>query len=279
MTTTGTPSTTQPSPLPPPRRAERASARTAFLAILRRDLFVTGKEFWVFLLQAVGQPLFILFVFAKVLGSLGYISDDYGDLLLPGVIAITAFLTALQSIAFPLVIEFSFTKEIEDRLLAPLPTWGVAVEKLVMASMRAIAAALLMLPIGWLVLGDVPWRAVGVPLFVGTVLLGSWVGAAAGLTLGTLVSVQRINVVFAAVLVPLTFTGAVQYPLTQLDDLRWFQVLSALNPLTYVSEGIRAAMVPEVPHVDPVVCIAVLTVWAVALTTIGVRGFLRRAID
>lgn len=279
MTTTGTPSSTQPSRLTPPRRQDKASARTAFLAILRRDLFVTGKEFWVFLLQAVGQPLFILFVFAKVLGSLGYISDDYGDLLLPGVIAITAFLTALQSIAFPLVIEFSFTKEIEDRLLAPLPTWGVAVEKLVMASMRAVAAALLMLPVGWLVLGDVPWRAVGVPLFVVIVLLGSWVGAAAGLTLGTLVSVQRINVVFAAVLTPLTFTGAVQYPLTELDDLRWFQVLSALNPLTYVSEGIRAAMVPEVPHVDPVVCIAVLTVWAVVLTTIGVRGFLRRAID
>jgi ABC-2 type transport system permease protein len=31
--------------------------------------------------------------------------------------------------ALPLVLQFSFTKEIEDRLLAPIPTARVAVEK------------------------------------------------------------------------------------------------------------------------------------------------------
>ena len=41
------------------------------LAILRRDLFVTGREFPIFLAQVILQPLFLLFVFGKVLTELG----------------------------------------------------------------------------------------------------------------------------------------------------------------------------------------------------------------
>ena len=109
----------------------------AFNAILWRDIFVTGKEFWVLLAQTAVTPLFMLFIFAKVLGSMNYVSDAYGHLLLPGIVALSTFLTALQSVAFPLVMEFGWTKEIEDRLLAPLPTTMVALEKLVVASHRA----------------------------------------------------------------------------------------------------------------------------------------------
>jgi ABC-2 type transport system permease protein len=81
----------------------------------------------------------------------------------------------------------------------------------VFASLRAVLAALVMLPLGVPVLGC------------------------------------RINVMFALVLTPLLFTGASQYPWASLDHLPWFQVLTACNPLTYVNEGMRAAMVPEVP--------------------------------
>ena len=60
------------------------------------------------------------------------------------------------------------------------------------------------------------------------------------------------------ILTPLLFTGATQYPWAKLDRLRWFQVVSACNPLTYVSEGLRAALEPEVPHISPLVGLPVL---------------------
>jgi ABC-2 type transport system permease protein len=41
----------------------------------------------------------------------------------------------------------------------------------------------------------------------------------------------------------------------------------------------RAAMVPEVPHVRPWVSVLVLTVTIVVSMAIGIRLFLRRAID
>ncbi len=261
-----------------PADGQRRLAWHAFRAIMWRDVFVTGREFWVFLAQVALQPLFMLFVFAKVLGSLGYISEDYGHLLLPGIVALTAFLTALQSIAFPLIMEFSWSREIEDRLLAPLATPLVAIEKIVMAVLRALVAAILIFPVGSLVLGSAPWRAEGLPLLAVILILGAWVGAAIGLTLGTFVPPSRIQIVFALVFVPLMFTGATQYPWPSLDSLRWFQVVSALNPLTYVSEGVRAALVPDVPHIDPWVCVVVLVASAVAFTATGLKGFHRRAI-
>ena len=266
------------APAPASRRTG-ASPAGVFLAILWRDLFVTGREFWVFLAQVAIQPLFMLFVFAKVLGELNYVSDSYGHLLLPGIVALTCFLTALQTVSFPLVLEFGWTKEIEDRLLAPIPIPLVAVEKVVIAMLRGLVAAALLFPIGALVLGSAPWRASGLPLLLVVLVLGGWAGGAVGLVVGTSVPPNRINIMFALILTPLLFTGATQYPWPSLDRLPWFQVVTALNPLTYCSEGVRAALVPDVPHITPWISVLVLIAAGAAFTAVGMRGFLRRAVD
>jgi ABC-2 type transport system permease protein len=49
--------------------------------------------------------------------------------------------------------------------------------------------------------------------------------------------------------------------------------------MTYVSETMRAALVPSVPHIAPWVCIPVLLGSLIVLMTVGVKGFYRRAID
>ena len=115
---------------------EPGTQRRAFRAVLYRDLYVTWRELPAFLAQVILQPLFLLFVFGKVLGSLGYTQHGYTDLLFPGLLALTAVITAMQALAFPLVVEFGWTKEIEDRLLAPMPTCLVAAEKVLFAMLR-----------------------------------------------------------------------------------------------------------------------------------------------
>lgn len=251
----------------------------AFAAVLGRDLYVTARELPSFLAQVMLQPLFLLFVFGRVLSELGYTQGGYAELLFPGIVGLTSVITGLQSTAFPLVVDFSYTKEIEDRLLAPLPTDLVAVEKMVYAALRAIVAAVVMFPIGVVVLGSIPWRASAVPLLAAVVVLGALVGAALGLLLGTLVPPNRINIMFALVLTPLLFTGASQYPWPSLERLRWFQVVTAANPLTYVSEGLRGALVPEVPHIRPWICLVVLLAAITVIGWGGILGFRRRALD
>jgi ABC-2 type transport system permease protein len=257
----------------------RVSRTRAFLAVLHRDLYVTGRELPAFLAQVILQPLFLLFVFGKVLSSLGYTQNGYSDLLFPGLVALTCVITGMQTLAFPLVAEFGWTREIEDRLLAPMPTSFVALEKVLFACLRAIAAGLVMIPVGILILGSIPWRWAGLPMFIAALVFGSLVGAGLGLVMGTLVPPSRINLLFSLAFTPLLFTGCSQYPWPSLSQLRWFQVVTACNPMTYVSELMRAALVPSVPHIRPWICLLMLVVSVCALLAVGFRGFFRRAID
>jgi ABC-2 type transport system permease protein len=251
----------------------------SFGSLLRRDLVVTGKDLVAFVAQVLLQPVFFLFVFGKLLTGLGYTSSNYSSLLFPGLVALTATVTAIQATAFPLVAEFGWTKEIEDRLLAPLPLWAVAAEKLLFASLRAMVASAVMFPIGIGVLGSVPYRPAGLGLLVGVGLLGSLVGACIGMTIGTFVPPTKISMAFSLIFTPLLFTGATQYPWPSLAHLRWFQVVTAVNPITYVSEGMRAALVPSIPHIPGWICVVALIGSLAVFGIIGLIGFRRRAID
>ena len=173
----------------PPRLAVRTATVQAFLALCQRDAFATlRRDPWGFLAQSLIAPLFYLFIFGRVLPEIGAAGPDYGEALLPGVLGLTLVLTALQGVALSLVIEFSFTKEIEDRLLAPIPASLVGVQKLVWAAARGIIAGLVILPLGELVLpgglqlGDATWWT-----FVLLLVAGGFAGAAIGLVMGTAV--------------------------------------------------------------------------------------------
>jgi ABC-2 type transport system permease protein len=254
--------------------------RRAFLALCERDLWVTVRHEPVsFLAQALLQPIFFLFVFGRVLPEIGAAQGSYGSQLLPGIMGLTLVLTALQNTALPLVIEFSFTKEIEDRLLAPLPVWAVGLQKMVIAALRGTIAALLILPLGELILpggihvGGSDWLALA-----GVLVAGACAGAAMGLVLGTAMPPNKISVAFAIVLTPLIFTGAAFYPWSALGSLPWFQVVTLFNPLTYVSEGMRAALTGA-PHLASGWILLGLVGWTLIFSWLGLRGFGRRAVD
>lgn len=269
---------------PTPLRRElrprpRPAAGRVFVAVLRRDLMVTGRELGIILLQVGLTPLFMLFVFHHILGGQGIVGRSFADLFLPGVIALAALTTALQSVALPLVKEFGFTMEIEDRLLAPLPTGLVAIGKLVIATIRGLLAAVLIYPLGALVVGSAPWRPAGLPVALAVTLLGAWVGGAIGMSLATSLPVQRINVTFGVIVTPIIWTGCIHYPWPRLSFLPWYQTATLLNPMTYVSEGVRGALLPGVPHIPAWVCLTVLTVAAAALTWLSVYCFSRRAVQ
>jgi len=201
-------------------------------------------------------------------------------LLLPGIVSFTIILTSLQSTALPLVLEFSFTKEIEDRLLAPLPVAMVGVQKIVIASLRGLIAGAVIFPIGTLIIGSsLHLSGDHIPQTVLFCVLAALVGSALGLTLGTWVEPSQINIMFALILTPLIFTGCMQYPWAQLGSIKWFQIVTLFNPMTYSSEGLRASLVPQIPHMNPAIAIAVLCAAILLFATLGIRGFLRRAVD
>jgi ABC-2 type transport system permease protein len=254
--------------------------RQAFFALCARDLWVTVRHETIsFLAQGLLQPIFFLFVFGRVLPEIGAAQGAYGAQLMPGVLALTLMLTALQNTALPLVIEFSFTKEIEDRLLAPLPVWAVAAQKLLIAALRGIFAGVLILPLGALILpGGIDLSNASWLGFVGVLLAGSLAGASVGLVLGTIVPPNRISTVFTIVLTPLIFTGATFYPWASLGSLKAFQIIVLFNPLTYISEGSRASLIGG-PHLGAGWVALGLVASVIVFGAGGLYGFGRRAVD
>ncbi len=261
-------------------------AGTAFLAILRRDILVTGREFIAFLVQVLLQPLFFLFIFGKVLPGIGYATQGFGAILLPGIVALTVVITALQGVTLPLVLDLGFAREIDDRLLAPLPVSLVAVEKVLFAAMRGIVAGAIIFPLAWWILGNqynVRTDAIG--LLIGVMVLTAFAGATLGLAIGTLIKPEQIGLMFSLIFTPLIFTGCTYYPWGTLGSIKWFQIITLFNPMTYASEGLRGAMVPPLPGGGTLPTLAMgwvllgLSVTVVVFLSLGIRTFNRRVVN
>jgi ABC-2 type transport system permease protein len=228
-------------------RSNTRAALTAFLAIISRDLLVTRRAILAFLLQTLIQPLFFLFVFGKVFSINGTARAGFSTFLLPGIVAFTIFLTSLQGSSIELARDLTVVREIDDRLLAPLPIALVAIEKLLFSALRGLIAGAVVFPLAFLILGSgYQVRTDLLGILIGLMVLTALVGATLGFLLGVTVPIEKAALIFSLVLTPLIFTGCVYYPWASLDSIRWFQILTLFNPLTYVSEGMRYAMVPPV---------------------------------
>jgi len=161
----------------------------------------------------------------------------------------------------------------------------VAVEKVLFAAMRRLVAGAVIFPLAYLILGnEFQVRADAVGIIIVVMLLASFAGATLGLTIGTLVKPEQIGLMFALILTLLLFTGCVQYPWSTLSVLPWFQILTLINPITYASEGLRAAMVPSIhSHTLPTIAVSwvvlALCISIVVFFLIGVRTFRRRVVS
>src|SRR5437762_9615156 len=125
---------------------------TAFLALLARDVHVARRNLVPLLFQTFLQPLLFVFIFGRVMVGSGYLPPAYKSLLLPGIIAISMVFTGIWAVAMPLIAEFQWTREIEDRLLAPIGVGWIAIEKVIAGMLQAIVAGLIVIPLAWLVL-------------------------------------------------------------------------------------------------------------------------------
>ncbi len=269
-----------------PRTTNRLSVvLTAFFAIMRRDMVVTWREFISFLVQVLLQPLFFLFVFGDVLPRIGLAQQGFATILLPGIVALTVVVTALQGVTLPLTLDLGYSREIDDRLLAPLPVSLVAVEKVIFASMRGLIAGALIFPLGFWILGSgFQVRGDAIGLLIGVMVLTAVMGSALGLTIGTIIQPEQIGLMFSLIFTPLFFTGCVYNPWGTLGALRWFQIVTLFNPLTYASEGLRNAMIPVV-HGQSFPTLAIgwvllaLSASCVIFFVIGMRTFYKRVVS
>ena len=264
-------------------RPASVAYRQAFAALLQRDLHVLFKSLPLFIVRTIMQPLLLMFVFTYVfpkigqgVGGSGAGAAAFTATLVAGVVGLAIVFQGIQAVALPLVQEFGYSKEIEDRVLAPLPTKAVGIQKIVTGVLNSLFAALLVFPIAYIVPATTVHLHIHWLILITLAPLAGWVAAALGLVLGTKVEPQQVSYLFALVVLPLTFLGCIYYPWRALEAVRWLQVAVLINPLVYMCEGFRAALTSGVPHMSLWAVYGGLAVFAVVLTWLGLDGFSKR---
>ena len=250
-----------------------------FWALLARDAHVARRNLVPTLLQTFLQPMMFVFIFGRVMVSSGFMASSYKSLLLPGIMALSMIFTGVWAVAMPLIGEFQFTHEIEDRLLAPIENDWLAIEKVLFGAAQAIVAGLAVIPAAWLLLRPGVEMNLSSPLmFAGITLLVALLSASGGLALGCSISQTQIGLMFSMVLTPMIFFGCTYYPWSALASFPILQKIVLVNPLVYASEGLRGTLVPQFPHLPIIVVMIGLLVFDSLLLVIGLRQFRKKAV-
>jgi ABC-2 type transport system permease protein len=264
-------------------RPPKAAAWAAFLALLARDRAVLRKEAKVFVLRTIMQPLLLLFVFTYVFPRIGQGiggaagAKGFSTMLVAGVVATAMIFQGIQAVALPLVREFGYTREIEDRVMAPLPVWAVAVAKIVSGAIQALIAGLIVFPLAMVVPVDGVRLDIHWATLVAVAPLAALAGASLGLTIGTRVQPNQVPLMFSVIVLPMTFLGATYYPWARLTPIPWLKVAVLANPLVYMSEGFRMALTP-VPAMPAAAVYGALVGFTALLAWLGIGGFRKRVL-
>jgi ABC-2 type transport system permease protein len=264
------------------------------VALLLRDLTVLKKNLGVFIARTLIQPFLLVFVFLYVFPQIGEGVgggsgpgglSSFATVLVAGVVGLSIMFQGIQAVALPLANEFGYTKEIEDRVLAPLPVALVAIGKVVAGAIQGFIAAAIVFPIVSVVhaQGVHPQLSVHWPVLLTLIPLTCIMTSSLGLVLGTRIAPRNIGVMFGFIVLPITFLGGTYYPWTTLAAIKvggfsWLQALVCVNPLIYVTEGFRAALTTA-PHMQLYVIYSVLLAFCALFLWAGCRGFHRRVIS
>ncbi len=252
------------------------------------------KHFVEFVLRTLIQPFLLVFVFLYVFPTIGQgiggghgTADEsaFATVLVPGVVAISIMFQGVQSVALALSQEFGYTREIEDRVQAPCPIWLVAVAKVLSGAVQGLVSAVIVFPIADVVhAGGVEAHLTFHWAIILTLIPLACIGMTSlGLLLGTAFEPRNIGLMFGFIILPITFLGGTYYQWTrlapvQVGGVHWLQLLVLINPLIYVTEGMRAAFTP-LSHMHLYVIYPVWIAFSVLFMTLGLLNFRRKVLS
>jgi len=245
----------------------------------KTDLGIMKKDFWNEWIDMFIWVSTTLLISAYLLPSFG-ISATYGAFMLAGVCASVG-----QFETFPCVVNLVADFEGDYRtgyyLMLPYPAWTVFVRKVIYYGMLACLLGVLVLPIGKLLLWNsfsfwqVNFLQYAAIFFVSNMFYG-----VLGLWTATFVpSSTRLGSVWMRFVYPLWILGCFQFSWKALHS--WSPTLAyidLLNPITYIAEGHRAAILNDQSAINFWVCIVMVLLFSI-LGIVHAIARLRKRLD
>ena len=294
----GVPSSAEIAALIADAPVPRPTLLKTFNAMMAREFRVLRRNAVSVFTRAVMQPLLFVFVFAYVFPKIGGGFNlgggasasgasvpggiNFATILVPGLMASMLLMQGIMAVTFPLVMEFSWQRTIEDRALAPVPIRVLAIQKIVAGAVQSFIGACIVFPIVLFVhaAGQAPHvHVTNWALFIFILAAASLLTASLGLLLGTAMDPRKMQMLFAVILLPATMLGCVYYPWAALHHIRWLQIAVLINPMVYMSEGLRAVLTPVLPHMPMWAVMLALVGGTVVFGYLGIRTFTNRVLN
>jgi ABC-type multidrug transport system permease subunit len=266
-----------------------------FNAMMAREFRVLRRNAIATFTRAVMQPLLFVFVFAYVFPKIGGGFNlgggaaasgggavNFATILVPGLMASMLLMQGIMAVTFPLVMEFSWQRTIEDRALAPVPIKVLAIQKITAGAVQSFIGACIVFPIVLLVhaAGQAPHvHVTNWGLFALILVAASLLTSSLGLLLGTIMDPRKMQMLFAVILLPATMLGCVYYPWSALHHIRWLQIVVLVNPMVYMSEGLRAVLTPVLGHMPLWAVLIALIGGTIVFSYLGTRTFTKRVLN
>lgn len=219
------------------------------------------------------QPALWLLLFGQVISRGNIVPTGglaYLDFLVPGILA--------QSVLFVAIfngISIIWERDlgiIHKFLASPTPRAAFVLGKAVGSGVRALAQALIVVALAVLLHVRVHWDPLALLGAVLLILLGAAVFSTFSLIIACLVKTrERFMGIGQVLTMPLFFASNAIYPTSMMPD--WLRVVSHLNPLTYLVDGLRALLLADAgpPGVGLGTDFAVLAAVLVVLVVISAR--------
>ena len=214
------------------------------------------------------QPALWLLIFGQVFQRMHPMSGNmrYIDFMTPGILAQSVlFIAIFYGIGIIWERDLGLTHKF---LVTPTPRAALVLGKALSAGLRSIPVMIIIYLLAFLL----NVKLNGSPLSIFTVLLivilGSVLFSTFSLIIACLVKTrERFMGIGQLLTMPLFFASNAIYPIDVMPG--WLQVLSRLNPLTYMVNALRICMLNTEPPVNLVFNIGVLIVVSAIMVMIG----------
>lgn len=213
---------------------------------------------------AITMSLYFV-IFGSLIGSrIGQMGGfSYMEFIVPGLIMMSVITNSYSNVSSSFF-SAKFQRNVEELLVAPVPTWVVITGFVGGGVARAMLIGIIVTCVSMLFV-DVQIYNLGI--IVLTLILTSTMFATAGLINAVFAKTfDDISVVPTFVLTPLTYLGGVFYSLSLLPE--FWQWVSKANPIVYMVNGFRYGFL-GVSDVNVMTSIGLLVVFNVILFSIA----------
>ena len=159
---------------------------------------------------------------------------SYTLYILPGLIMMNTLTNATANTSSSML-QMKLLQQLPDLLTAPLSGFEISLAYIIGGIVRGVVNGIMVLILGIVLVGMPVKDLLGTLTFI---FLVSWAFSSMGLLLGQLAdSWDQLSIMQNFFLTPLSFLGGVFYSIKMLPD--WAQILSHINPIYYMINGIR----------------------------------------